>query len=128
MNVIGLLMEAKRLISHMTRAGVGRGDTIMDAKKWGTSFVVPACRNCQWWNGLRPAGFQGDCNHPKTRAWEHDCAAASSHGAKGAPVIVTGPNFGCIHFENKHQILNRITTKPSERDKKVRRALNAANS
>jgi len=121
-------MEAKRLISHMARAGVGCGDIIMDAKKWGTSFVVPACRNCQWWNGLRPAGFQGDCNHPKTRDCEHDCAAASSHGAKGAPVIVTGPNFGCIHFENKQQIFNRITTKPGARVKKVRRARNTANS
>jgi hypothetical protein len=128
MNVIGLLMEAKRLISHMTRAGVGCGDIIMDAKKWGTSFVVPACRNCQWWNGLRPAGFQGDCNHPKTRDCEHDCAAASSHGAKGEPAIVTGPNFGCIHFENKQQIFNRITTKPGARVKKVRRARNTANS
>ena len=128
MNVIESLMEAKRLISHMARADVGCGDTIMDAKKWGMSFVVPACRNCQWWNGLRPAGFQGDCNHPKTRDREHDCAAASSHGAKGELAIVTGPNFGCIHFENKQQIFNRITTKPSERVKKVRKARNAANS
>ena len=128
MNVIESLMEAKRLISHMARAGVGRGDTIMDAKKWGTSFVAPTCRNCQWWNGLRPAGFQGDCNHPKTRAREHDCAAASSHDAKGAAVIVTGPNFGCIHFENKQQIFNRITTKPGARVKKIRSARNAANS
>jgi hypothetical protein len=30
----------------------------MDAKKWGTSFVALACRNCQWGNKLRSAGFQ----------------------------------------------------------------------
>lgn len=86
---------------------------------------MKTCKTCKWWTGtpetgeFNPAGFR-ECKCPKVTSenndpddlvkrnnagdeWtaeRNDICWASAHDYYQAE-IVTGPNFGCIHHEEK---------------------------
>lgn len=73
----------------MISKSVQRRNAHMEKVKMGT------CKNCRWWRKLQE---MGDCNaHSKTeRVSAH---GGWTDGGEWKENIVTGPDFGCIHFK-----------------------------
>jgi hypothetical protein len=70
------------------------------------------CKDCKWWgkfaNGSESEGYKKCCNHEKIYYDENyfidipkkDCLRYSDMDCYNAE-LVTGQDFGCIHFEVK---------------------------
>ena len=70
----------------------------------GREFVMPNCKTCKWWEEEPDGGWGGDdwrdCNHKKLNGNQRGSDVCVPIGWEGAN-IVTGPDFGCIHWEGK---------------------------
>ncbi len=63
------------------------------------------CKECRHWGGNSPTRAQHDSKQPMMY-WLMLCERISksppSSGAFGDWGIVTGPDFGCVHWEDHH--------------------------
>lgn len=59
------------------------------------------CKTCKWWDGSDSRDGMNYCSNDKLseRAIASDCLTIWTD--IGCPSIATGPNFGCIHHEQK---------------------------
>lgn len=61
------------------------------------------CRDCKWWSQNEETGDWGFCANPKTNA-EYDDVDTSAHSdciIGDGSLKMFGPNFGCVHSEQK---------------------------
>lgn len=65
------------------------------------------CKDCKWWAGpvatdSYEAGGHAKCNHEKVSAgagqFTDGCSDSEGYGG-----VYAGPDFGCIHFEQRSE-------------------------
>lgn len=69
------------------------------------------CRSCKWWRtdddgeyifGVAGGEQHKPCEHPKVGGGSYGDSARRGHDALNSyETISTGPDFGCIHWEEK---------------------------
>ena len=76
-----------------------------------TALNQRRCRNCMWWNSPNPSCKANPCYGLNNMACKQLCLNIRVNGydadgvqgtnAKGDCGIETGPEFGCVHFDQK---------------------------
>lgn len=93
-------MTAKRYSLHY---GVSFGNPYadMDEDADGEWQKFGTCKTCKWWSDVRETGFveHHQCLNPAIGFGGADGLAVDAAG--GDYCLSTGPDFGCIHHEEK---------------------------
>ena len=63
---------------------------------------MKTCKNCKWWS----ISFENDCdfvksNHASHKSIQFEMIGLPKDDRGLGAFLVTGPDFGCIHFEQK---------------------------
>ena len=64
------------------------------------------CKDCKWWQDWRPKNTCGECVHSHTTKDWPMCDQVQENGeddadGDGPYGLLTGPDFGCVHWEAK---------------------------
>lgn len=59
------------------------------------------CKTCKWWGHETITNEHRLCNHPKLDISEGGSKDGLSPGTHPDGELTTGPDFGCVHWEQK---------------------------
>ena len=73
----------------------------LEAVGWRLAGVVPRCNACKWWGEHGGTEDEKRCMHRKLAPIQSESISDGACDDEQYGGIITGPDFGCIHWESE---------------------------